>query len=111
MPRSTGLILLLSLSCAALDARRARYWQFSCNELGQQDIAAQIEHIHHVKTAELRMTYGESAGGGAATAGLPEDELSPCTLPYDSLGDGCGLFIPNLNFSLLQKPDLSSSSL
>lgn len=28
------------------------YWKYSLNELGREDIAAQIDHIHKVKTAE-----------------------------------------------------------
>ena len=71
--------------CAVLDSRKPRYWQFSVNELGEKDIAAQIEHIHHVKTAELRLIYGETDGTGAAA---PEEDLPRCTLPYDSLGEG-----------------------
>ncbi len=34
--------------CAALDSRAAKYWQFSVNELGELDIAAQIDYIHMV---------------------------------------------------------------
>ena len=58
------------------------------NELGQQDIAAQIEHIHKIKTDELRIAYGE---GTAA-----EEAQRPSALPYDSLGDGCGALYPLL---------------
>ncbi len=68
-----------------MDSRKPRYWQFSVNELGEKDIAAQIEHIHHVKTAELREYYGETGGDVAAA---PVKDLPPCTLPRDSLGDG-----------------------
>ena len=62
------------MPCAAIDSRRAKYWQFSVNELGEQDIKAQIEYIHRVKVGELTAA---------------EDDLPTSTLPYDSLGDGC----------------------
>ena len=56
------------------------------NELGELDIAAQIDYIHMVKTDELREIYGE----GTASV----EDLPPSTLPYDSLGDGYGLRTP-----------------
>ena len=34
------------------------YWHYTVNELGMEDVAAQIDHIHVVKCSELR--------GGAA---------------------------------------------
>ncbi|KAK9840957.1 hypothetical protein WJX81_002471 [Elliptochloris bilobata] len=37
----------------------ARYWFFTANELGMEDVAAQIDHLHIVKCAELR-----TAGAG-----------------------------------------------
>ncbi len=36
----------------------ASYWHYTVNELGMEDVAAQIDHIHVVKCSELR--------GGAA---------------------------------------------
>ena len=32
---------------------RIGYWRYSCNELGTQDMAAQMERIHNVKCTEL----------------------------------------------------------
>ena len=76
---------MMCVLSAALDSRKPRYWQFSVNELGEKDIAAQIEHIHHVKSAELRLKYGETGGAGAVG---PSTDLPPCTLARDRLGDG-----------------------
>jgi len=96
------------LPCAALDSRAAKYWQFSVNELGELDIAAQIDYIHMVKTDELREIYGE----GTASV----EDLPPSTLPYDSLGDGCGLQrrVAERSQSIVQRPSawgLSSRNL
>ena len=45
---------------AADEGRKgARYWFFTANELGMEDVAAQIDHLHIVKCAELR-----TAGAG-----------------------------------------------
>lgn len=38
----------------------AAYWHFTVNELGQKDIAAQIDHIHVVKCKELSEPLGHS---------------------------------------------------
>ncbi len=48
------------LPAAADEGRKgARYWFFTANELGMEDVAAQIDHLHIVKCAELR-----TAGAG-----------------------------------------------
>ncbi|KAL4539401.1 hypothetical protein Ndes2437B_g02221 [Nannochloris sp. 'desiccata'] len=52
---------------AHVDASRsgAAYWCYSINELGMEDVAAQMYRIHAVKTAELG-----SSGDGAAQSGF-----------------------------------------
>ncbi len=37
----------------------AAYWHFTVNELGEQDIAAQLDHIHTVKCDELNEPLGQ----------------------------------------------------
>jgi hypothetical protein len=32
----------------------ASYWKYTVNELGMEDVTAQIDHIHVVKCSELR---------------------------------------------------------
>ena len=62
------------------------------NELGEQDVAAQIEYIHKVKTGELlpEEKRGQSSSGGAATAGEQKGTLPPTTMPCESgHGKGC----------------------
>ncbi|EFN54144.1 hypothetical protein CHLNCDRAFT_53131 [Chlorella variabilis] len=53
----------------------SRYWNYSLNELGTQDIAAQIAQIHAVKMRELRPGSGYGQAGGAmeraASLGAP----------------------------------------
>ena len=46
----------------------ASYWCYTVNELGMEDVAAQIDHVHVVKCSELRggaagLVAGPLAGG------------------------------------------------
>ncbi|GAB4815151.1 hypothetical protein N2152v2_002197 [Parachlorella kessleri] len=45
----------------------ARYWRYSLNELGMEDVAAQVDHIHKVKIGEL------TSGGVWRSAALEDD--------------------------------------
>ena len=40
--------------CADSARMGASYWHYTVNELGMEDVAAQIDHIHVVKCSELR---------------------------------------------------------
>lgn len=44
------------LQVATKRINQCRYWQYSINEHGTQDIPAMIEKIHEVKTAELKLS-------------------------------------------------------
>ncbi|KAI3435938.1 hypothetical protein D9Q98_001996 [Chlorella vulgaris] len=46
--------------------RGSRYWHYTLGELGTQDIAAQVEHIHAVKMRELRPGTGYAQGSAGA---------------------------------------------
>ena len=54
----------------------ARYWHYTVNELGIQDIEAQIDRIHAVKIAEL---------GAGGRAGLVSGPLASGFLPVPSM--------------------------
>ena len=47
-------------------SQRGQYWHFSINELGMEDVAAQIDWIHRVKCAEL----SSGLRGSAISAGV-----------------------------------------
>lgn len=48
----------MRVGCADSARMGSSYWHYTVNELGMEDVAAQIDHIHVVKCSELR--------GGAA---------------------------------------------
>lgn len=52
----------------------AAYWHYSVNELGMEDVAAQVDHIHVIKTMELTAGTVRSDGShvtrGTATAAI-----------------------------------------
>ena len=37
-----------------MDPRGLRYWRYTVNEMAMEDVAAQVDHVHVVKTQELR---------------------------------------------------------
>ena len=53
---------------AHIDADRApgglRYWKYTVNEMGLEDVAAQVDHIHVVKCAELAAAAAGAGRGG-----------------------------------------------
>ena len=51
--------------------RGARYWHFTVNQLGIQDMEAQIERIHTTKTAELGFNGKGLVNGPLASGFLP----------------------------------------
>ena len=48
-----GMLILLCCGGVGKEEIGAQYWNFTVNELGQKDIAAQVDHIHAVKCDEL----------------------------------------------------------
>ncbi|GIL73386.1 hypothetical protein Vretimale_17555 [Volvox reticuliferus] len=58
-----------------------RYWQYNINHMGMYDIAAQLDHIHNTKCAEL----------GAGTVSLDLDHLGPLARSIFG-GSGSGTF-------------------
>ncbi|KAG2438460.1 hypothetical protein HYH02_010914 [Chlamydomonas schloesseri] len=61
--------------------RGGRYWRYNINHMGMYDIAAQLDHIHNIKCAEL--------GAGSVTLDL--DHLGPLAGSFLGGGGGPGL--------------------
>jgi len=60
------------VDCPRMDPRGLRYWRYTVNEMAMEDVAAQVDHVHVVKTQELRPAAwwsGAGAGGGAGASG------------------------------------------
>ena len=60
--------------------RGARYWHFTVNELGIQDMEAQVERIHCVKSAELGPQGKGLVHGPLASGFLPAPSMNAATL-------------------------------
>ena len=60
--------------------RGARYWHFTVNELGIQDMEAQVERIHSVKSAELGPKGKGLVHGPLASGFLPAPSMNAATL-------------------------------
>ena len=59
------------------DKMGAKYWHYTVNELGLEDVTAQIDHIHAIKCGELNV-------GGPA--GLVAGPLARGFRPPSSIG-------------------------
>ena len=70
--------------------RGARYWHFTVNELGIQDMEAQVERIHCVKSAELGSRGKGLVHGPLASGFLPAPFMNAATLEA-ALGCACSL--------------------
>ena len=62
------------------------YWHYTVNELGMEDVAAQIDHLHVVKCSELRggaagLVAGPLAHGFQRQAAA-DAALSKANLPF-----------------------------
>ena len=69
-------------SAKDMDPRGLRYWRYTVNEMAMEDVAAQVDHVHVVKTQELRPAAwwrGEGnngvAGGGGCEGAAAEEAL------------------------------------
>lgn len=49
----------------------AKYWYFNVNQLGQEDIQAQLDFIHNAKCAELPKGQAEAAHAADAQRRRP----------------------------------------
>ena len=61
------------MALAGLSSRDPAYWHFTANELGEKDIAAVVDCIHHIKMEDLQGTDGADT---AAPAAAPQDDGS-----------------------------------
>ncbi len=74
---------------AADEGRRgARYWYFTANELGMEDVAAQIDHLHIVKCAELR-TAGAGFVAGPLANGFRRQAAARGAVRRSASGCAC----------------------
>ena len=102
---------------AHADASRsgAAYWCYSINELGMEDVAAQIFRIHAVKTAELGSSrHGGGGGGGFAMASVVGGDGSGAAAAALSGGGGVTATSapsPEVTTAAAELPSSSSSSL
>ena len=60
----------------------AEYWHYSINEMGLEDITAQIDHIHVIKCGEL---------DGTGPAGMVSGPLAKGFLPASTIGGSATL--------------------
>ncbi len=76
-------------SAAADEGRKgARYWYFTGNELGMEDVAAQIDHLHIVKCAELR-TAGAGFVAGPLAHGFRRQAAARGAMRRSASGCAC----------------------
>jgi len=57
------------VDCPRMDPRGLRYWRYTVNEMAMEDVAAQVDHVHVVKTQELRPAAWWRGGGGGGGGG------------------------------------------
>ena len=58
----------------------AKYWHYTVNEMGLEDVTAQIDHIHLVKCEELNVHEPGMVAGPLAKGFLPPSTIGSATL-------------------------------
>ena len=68
--------------CAGQEMMGPGYWHFTVNELGEKDIAAQLDHIHVIKCRELPVPASSARDQNEAAAKAPHQPESHVRRPY-----------------------------
>ena len=70
-----------SLALADPDKMGAKYWHYTVNEMGLEDVTAQVDHIHVIKCGELNVKGPAGMVAGPLARGfLPASTVGSATL-------------------------------